>query len=123
MISTVFSSIDLFMCIIETVLKRNLFTGTSRTSRIPSVYSPEDSLAGGAVDTDIELVSKNPMLGGMTTVDKSKHLESSIKELLKEREVRDKEREVRDKEREVRDKELEGLIEEYHKSLLQQQQP
>ena len=101
-----FCSIDLFMRIIETVFRRNLFIGTSR---IPSVYSPEDSSIGGAVDTDIELVSKNPMLGGMTTVDKSKPLESSIKELLKEREARDKE--------------LEGLIEEYHKSLLQQQQP
>ena len=95
------------MRIIETVFRRNLFIGTSR---IPSVYSPEDSSAGGTVDTDIELVSKNPMLGGMTTVDKSKPLESSIKELLV--------RVIR----EARDKELEGLIEEYHKSLLQQQQ-
>ena len=98
------------MRIIETVFRRNLFFGTSQ---LPSVYSPEDSSAGNAVDTDVELVSKNPMLVGMNTMNELKPLESSIKELLKEREARDKEREARDKE-------LEGLIEEYHKSLLQQ---
>ena len=104
-ISTVFCSVDLFLGILETVFQRNVLVGTSQ---IPSVYSPEDKPVGDGIDTDVELVSTNPMLWltGMTATNKSKYLESSIRELLKEREARDKE--------------LESLIKKYNQSNPQQ---